>query len=159
TQHIGAYSVTLPGKGDITFLDTPGHEAFSAMRERGAQATDIVILVVAADDGVQPQTLESIKHAKAAEVPTGVAINKIDKPGANPDPIKAALAQAGLQPEDWGGDTPMIPVSARQKTNLDLLLENVLVQAEVLELSAVPKKAASGVVIESKVERGRGAMS
>jgi translation initiation factor IF-2 len=159
TQHIGAYSVTLPGKGDVSFLDTPGHEAFSAMRERGAQATDIVILVVAADDGVQPQTLESIKHAKEAEVPIVVAINKIDKPGTNPDTIKAALAQAGLQPEDWGGDTPMIPVSARQRTNLDLLLENVLLQAEVLELSSNPKKAASGVVIESKIERGRGAVS
>jgi translation initiation factor IF-2 len=159
TQHIGAYSVTLPGKGDITFLDTPGHEAFSAMRSRGAQATDLVILVVAADDGVQPQTLESIKHAKAAEVPIVVAINKIDKPGTNPDQIKGALASAGLQPEDWGGDTPMVPVSARQKTNLDLLLENLLLQAEVLELSSNPNKSAKGVVIESKLDRGRGAVS
>jgi translation initiation factor IF-2 len=159
TQHIGAYSVTLPGKGDITFLDTPGHEAFSAMRARGAQATDLVVLVVAADDGVQPQTLESIKHAKAAEVPIVVAINKIDKPGTNPDVIKGALANQGLQPEDWGGDTPMIPVSARQKTNLDLLLENVLLQAEVLELQSNPKKAATGVAIESKLDRGRGAVT
>jgi translation initiation factor IF-2 len=159
TQHIGAYSVTLPGKGDVTFLDTPGHEAFSAMRSRGAQATDIVVLVVAADDGVQPQTIESIKHAKEAEVPIVVAINKIDKQGTNPDAIKGALASQGLQPEDWGGDTPMVPVSARQKTNLDLLLENVLLQAEVLELSSNPKKAAKGVVVESKLDRGRGAVS
>jgi translation initiation factor IF-2 len=159
TQHIGAYSVNLPGKGDITFLDTPGHEAFSAMRSRGAQATDIIILVVAVDDGVQPQTLESIKLAKESKVPIVVAINKIDKPGANPDVVKAVLAQQGLQPEDWGGDVPMIPVSARMKTNLDLLLENVLLQAELLELSSNPDKLATGVVIESKVERGRGAMS
>jgi len=156
TQHIGAYSVTVPGKGDVTFLDTPGHEAFSAMRERGAQATDIVVLVVAVDDGVQPQTLESIKHAKGAEVAIVVAINKIDKQGSNPDAVKGALASNGLQPEDWGGDTPMVPVSARQKTNLDLLLENVLLQAEVLELASNPKKMASGLIIEARLERGRG---
>ncbi len=156
TQHIGAYTVSLPGKGDLSFLDTPGHEAFSAMRSRGAQATDVVVLVVAADDGVQPQTIESIKHAKEAEVPIVVAINKIDKPGINTDKIKGDLANQGLQPEDWGGDVPMIPVSARQKTNLELLLENVLLQAEVLDLASNPKKLATGVVIESKIERGRG---
>lgn len=159
TQHIGAYSVTLPGKGDVTFFDTPGHEAFSAIRSRGAQSTDIVILVVAADDGVQPQTIESIKHAKAADVPIVVAINKIDKPGVNTDAIKTALANHGLQPEEWGGDTPMVPISAKERTNLDLLLENVLLQAELLELQANVKKPASGVVVESSVARGRGAVA
>jgi len=156
TQHIGAYSVTLPGKGDISFLDTPGHEAFSAMRARGAQATDVVVLVVAVDDGVQPQTIESIKHAKESEVPIVVALNKIDKPGVNPDAIKTELANHGLTPEDWGGDVPMLPVSARAGTNLELLLENVLLQAEVLELSFNPTRPASGVVVESKLEKGRG---
>lgn len=159
TQHIGAYSVTLEGKGDVTFFDTPGHEAFSAIRSRGAQATDIIILVVAADDGVQPQTVESIKHAKAAGVPIVVAINKIDKPGVNTDVIKTTLAQHGLQPEEWGGDTPMIPISAKERTNLDLLLENVLLQAEMLELGANPEKHVSGLVVESRVERGRGAVA
>jgi translation initiation factor IF-2 len=140
----------------ISFLDTPGHEAFTAMRARGAQATDIVILVVAADDGVMPQTKEAIKHAKAAGVPIVVAINKIDKPGAQPDRIKQQLSEHGLVAEDWGGDTMMVPVSARQGTNLDKLLEAILLQAEVLELKANPMLPGSGVVIESKLEKGRG---
>jgi translation initiation factor IF-2 len=155
TQHIGAYSVTTK-RGDLTFLDTPGHEAFTSMRARGANVTDIVILVVAADDGVMPQTVEAIKHAKAAEVPIVVAINKIDVPGANPDRVKKDLANHELVPEEWGGDTIMVPVSAKQKTNLDLLLENVVLQAEVLELTANPVRPAVGAIIEAKLDRGRG---
>lgn len=136
TQHIGAYTVGVRDK-QVTFLDTPGHEAFTAMRARGAKATDIVILVVAADDGVMPQTVEAIHHAKAAGVPLIVAINKIDKPGANPDRVKNALTEHGLIPEAWGGDTIMVEVSAKQRTGLDQLLEMILLQAEVLELKAI----------------------
>jgi translation initiation factor IF-2 len=155
TQHIGAYSVTTP-RGDITFLDTPGHEAFTSMRARGAHVTDVVILVVAADDGVMPQTVEAIKHAKAAEVPIVVAINKMDVPGANPDRVKKDLATHELVPEEWGGDTIMVPVSAKQKMGLDLLLENVVLQAEVLELTSNPSRPAVGAIIEAKLDRGRG---
>jgi translation initiation factor IF-2 len=155
TQHIGAYSVTT-ARGDITFLDTPGHEAFTSMRARGANVTDIVILVVAADDGVMPQTVEAIKHAKAAEVPIVVAINKMDVPGANPDRVKKDLANHELVPEEWGGDTIMVPVSAKQKMGLDLLLENVVLQAEVLELTSNPSRPAVGAIIEAKLDRGRG---
>ena len=155
TQHIGAYTVSVRGK-QVTFLDTPGHEAFTAMRARGAKATDIVVLVVAADDGVMPQTVEAINHAQAAGVPLVVAINKIDKPGANPDRVKNALSEHGLIPEAWGGETIMVEVSAKQKIGLDQLLEMILLQAEVLELKADPTKMAKGLVIEAKLERGRG---
>jgi translation initiation factor IF-2 len=155
TQHIGAYTVSVRGK-QVTFLDTPGHEAFTAMRARGAKVTDIVILVVAADDGVMPQTIEAIHHAKAAGVPLIVAMNKIDKPTANPDRVKNALSEHGLISEAWGGDTIMVEVSAKQKTGLDTLLEMILLQAEVLELRADPHRQAKGTVIEAKIERGRG---
>jgi translation initiation factor IF-2 len=155
TQHIGAYTVSVRGK-QVTFLDTPGHEAFTAMRARGAKVTDIVILVVAADDGVMPQTIEAIHHAKAAGVPLIVAINKIDKPGANPDRVKNALSEQGLISEGWGGDTIMVEVSAKQKTGLDTLLEMILLQSEVLELQADPHRKAKGAVVEAKLERGRG---
>ena len=155
TQHIGAYIVGVRGKR-VTFLDTPGHEAFTAMRARGAKATDIVILVVAADDGVMPQTVEAIHHAKAAGVPLIVAINKVDKPGANIDRVKNALTEHGLVPEPWGGDTIMVEVSAKQRTGLDQLLEMILLQAEVLELKADPSRMAKGLVIEAKLDRGRG---
>jgi len=155
TQHIGAYTVTVHGK-QVTFLDTPGHEAFTAMRARGAKVTDIVILVVAADDGVMPQTVEAIHHAKAAGVPLIVAMNKIDKPTANPDRVRNALSEHGLISEAWGGDTIMVEVSAKQKTGLDQLLEMILLQAEVLELKADPHQLAKGAVVEAKLERGRG---
>jgi translation initiation factor IF-2 len=155
TQHIGAYTVTTP-KGDITFLDTPGHEAFTSMRARGANVTDLVVLVVAADDGVMPQTQEAVAHAKAAKVPLVVAINKMDLPGANPERVKKDLAALELVPEEWGGDTIMVPVSARTKAGVDLLLENILLQAEVLELTANPNRAALGTIIEAKLEKGRG---
>ena len=155
TQHIGAYTVMTP-KGEITFLDTPGHEAFTSMRARGAEVTDIVVLVVAADDGVMPQTVEAINHAKAAGVPIVVAINKMDVPGANPDRVKKDLATHELVPEDWGGETIMVPVSARTKMGLDLLLENIGLQAEVLELKSNPNQAAVGAIIEAKLEKGRG---
>jgi translation initiation factor IF-2 len=155
TQHIGAYTVVVRGK-QVTFLDTPGHEAFTAMRGRGAKITDIVILVVAADDGVMPQTIEAIHHAKAASVPIIVAINKIDKPGANPDRVKNTLSEHGLISESWGGDTIMVEVSAKEKTGLDTLLEMILLQSEVLELKADPHRLAKGVVVEAKLERGRG---
>ncbi|MBJ6764808.1 translation initiation factor IF-2 [Myxococcaceae bacterium JPH2] len=155
TQHIGAYSVTT-ARGDVTFLDTPGHEAFTSMRARGANVTDIVVLVVAADDGVMPQTVEAIKHAKQAEVPIVVAINKIDVPGANLDRVKKDLANHELTPEEWGGDTIMVPVSAKTKQNLDLLLENLALQAEVLELTANPTRPSVGAIVEAKLERGRG---
>jgi translation initiation factor IF-2 len=155
TQHIGAYTVTVHGK-QVTFLDTPGHEAFTAMRARGAKVTDIVILVVAADDGVMPQTVEAIHHAKAAGVPLIVAMNKIDKPNANPDRVRNALSEHGLISEAWGGDTIMVEVSAKQKTGLDQLLEMILLQAEVLELKADPHQLAKGAVVEAKLERGRG---
>jgi translation initiation factor IF-2 len=155
TQHIGAYTVATP-KGDITFLDTPGHEAFTSMRARGANVTDLVVLVVAADDGVMPQTQEAVSHAKAAKVPLVVAINKMDLPGANAERVKKDLAALELVPEEWGGDTIMVPVSARTKLGVDLLLENILLQAEVLELTSNPNRAALGTVIEAKLEKGRG---
>lgn len=155
TQHIGAYHVKTEG-GMITFLDTPGHAAFTAMRARGAKATDIVILVVAADDGVMPQTIEGIQHAKAAGVPIIVAVNKIDKPEADPDRIKNDLAQHDVIPEEWGGDTQFVHVSAKQGTGIDELLEAVLLQSEVLELTAIPSASGRGVVIESRLDKGRG---
>ncbi len=155
TQHIGAYYVKT-SKGDVVFLDTPGHEAFTAMRARGAQVTDIVILVVAADDGVMDQTREAINHAKAANVPIIVAINKIDKEGANPEKVKRELAEHGLIPEDWGGDTIFTEVSAKKKIGLDDLLEMLLLQAEVLELKANPNKPARGYIIEAKLDKGKG---
>ncbi|HEX9019895.1 MAG TPA: translation initiation factor IF-2 [Nitrospirota bacterium] len=155
TQHIGAYQVSLKGR-DITFLDTPGHAAFTAMRARGAQVTDIVILVVAADDGVMPQTKEAIAHAKAANVPIIVAINKIDKPEAKPDRVKQELSEFELIPEEWGGQTIFCEVSAKKKVGLEHLLEMVLIQADVLELKANPDKTARGTVIEAKLDRGRG---
>jgi translation initiation factor IF-2 len=155
TQHIGAYTVKSE-KGDVTFLDTPGHEAFSAMRARGANITDVVVLVVAVDDGVMPQTKEAIQHAQKAEVPIVVAINKMDLPGANPDRVKKELADLGLLPEEWGGDTIMVPVSAKTRQGLDLLLENILLQAEVLELRANPDRPAVGTVLEARLEKGRG---
>ncbi len=156
TQHIGAYQVTMASGQKITFLDTPGHEAFSQMRARGAKVTDIVVLVVAADDGIMPQTIEAIHHAKAAEVPLIVAINKIDLPGANPDRIKGELLQHEVALEGMGGDILCVEVSAKQKTNLDKLEEAILLQAEILELKANPDRAAQGIVIEAKMERGRG---
>jgi translation initiation factor IF-2 len=155
TQHIGAYTIQKDGKL-ITFIDTPGHEAFTSMRARGANVTDIVVLVVSADDGVMPQTREALSHAKAAEVPIIVAVNKIDKPGANPEKIKQALAELDLLAEDWGGDTIYVPVSALKKTNIDKLLESILLVAEVQDLKASPKGLARGVVLESRIEKGRG---
>lgn len=155
TQHIGAYHVETP-KGVITFLDTPGHAAFTSMRQRGAQATDIVILVVAADDGVMPQTVEAIKHARAAKVPLIVAMNKMDKPDANPDNLKQGLAQHEVIPEDWGGDVQFVPLSAKTGDGVDALLEAISVQAEVMELKAVREGRASGAVIESSLDKGRG---
>ncbi|GBD98549.1 translation initiation factor IF-2 [bacterium BMS3Abin07] len=155
TQHIGAYMVNIKGK-DIAFLDTPGHEAFTLMRARGAKVTDIVILVVAADDGVMPQTIEAIDHSKAAGVTMVVAINKIDKPEANPQKIRTELSEYGIVPEDWGGENIMVEVSAKQKTGIDELLEMILLQAEMLELKADPDMPARGAIIESKLDRGRG---
>jgi translation initiation factor IF-2 len=155
TQHIGAYTVRVHDK-KVTFLDTPGHEAFTAMRARGAKVTDLVVLVVAADDGVMPQTVEAIRHATAANVPIIVAINKIDKPGSNPDRVKHALAEHNLIPEAWGGQTIFVEVSAKQKTGLESLLEMILLQAEVLELKADPRRLAKGAVVEAKLDRGRG---
>ena len=155
TQHIGAYVVQAQGKA-ITFLDTPGHEAFTAMRARGAKVTDLVVLVVAADDGVMPQTLEAIDHARAANVPIIVAVNKMDKPDANADRVKNSLMERGLVPEAWGGETIYAEVSAKKKTGLDQLLEMILLQAEVLELRANPARLAKGIVIEAKIDRGRG---
>lgn len=157
TQHIGAYHVQTP-KGTITFLDTPGHAAFTAMRARGAKLTDIVILVVAADDGVMPQTIEAIEHAKAANVPLVVAVNKMDKQGADPDRVKTEISKHGLIPEDWGGETMFVPISAKTGMGVDNLLDSILVQAEVLELKAVIDSPARGVVIESRLDRGRGAV-
>ncbi|RUM43719.1 MAG: translation initiation factor IF-2 [Desulfurobacterium sp.] len=159
TQHIGASVVevdTSEGKKTLVFLDTPGHEAFTAMRARGAQVTDIAVLVVAADDGVMPQTVEAINHAKAAGVPIIVAINKIDKPGANPERVKQELTQYGLIPEDWGGDTIMVPVSAKTGEGVDELLEMIALQAELMELKANPDKPARGVVLEAKLDKKRG---
>jgi translation initiation factor IF-2 len=162
TQHIGAYKVTVQDKQSpaygrqIVFLDTPGHEAFTRMRSRGAKATDIVVLVVAADDGVMPQTVEAIDHAHAAEVPIIVAVNKIDKPGALPDRVKKQLGDRGLMPEDWGGTTVFVDVSAKQKTNLNLLMEMICLVADLQELRATPERPAQGVVLEAKLDRGRG---
>jgi translation initiation factor IF-2 len=165
TQHIGAYSVFVPNPDNpketrrVVFLDTPGHEAFTMMRARGAKATDVVILVVAADDGVMPQTIEAIEHSKAAGVPIIVAINKIDKPGANVDKVKQGLATHGLQPTDWGGDIEMVEVSAKQHQNLDALLETVLLSTDILNLKASPTRLASGVVLEAKLDKGRGSVA
>jgi translation initiation factor IF-2 len=156
TQHIGAYHVDVGDSRSVVFLDTPGHEAFTLMRARGAKVTDVVVLVVAADDGVMPQTREAIDHAKAANVPIVVAINKIDKPGANPDNVKRELAELNLVPEDWGGQTVMVPVSAKKRQNLDQLLEMILLSTDILELRANPKRSASGAVLEAKLDRGRG---
>lgn len=158
TQHIGAYSVKVNGK-DISFLDTPGHEAFTSMRARGAQLTDIAILVVAADDGVMPQTIEAISHAKAAEVPIIVAINKIDKPDSNIDRIKQDLVDNGLMPEDWGGDVITVPVSALKNEGIDELLEMVLLVAEMQELKANPDRPAIGIVVEAQLDKGKGPMA
>jgi len=155
TQHIGAYHVETE-RGMVTFLDTPGHAAFTAMRARGAKATDIVILVVAADDGVMPQTIEAVQHAQAAGVPLVVAVNKIDKPGADLDRIRSELSVHGVTSEDWGGDTPFVPVSAKVGTGVDELLEAVLLQAEILELKATPSAPGRGVVVESRLDKGRG---
>jgi translation initiation factor IF-2 len=165
TQHIGAYSVEVPNPDDnsllrrIVFLDTPGHEAFTLMRARGAKVTDIVVLVVAADDGVMPQTLEAIDHAKAASVPIIVAINKVDKPDANPDRVKKELADRGLLWDGWGGDTTMVEVSAKKKQNIEGLLEMVLLTADILDLKSNPKRKATGTVLEAKLDRGRGAVA
>ena len=165
TQHIGAYSVQVPNPDNpaemrrVVFLDTPGHEAFTMMRARGARATDVVVLVVAADDGVMPQTIEAIEHSRAAGVPIVVAINKIDKPDANPDRVKQELANQGLQPVEWGGDTEMVLVSAKRRENLDTLLETILLTADILNLKASPTRLASGVVLEAKLDRGRGSVA
>ncbi len=156
TQHIGAYHVEVGDGRSVVFLDTPGHEAFTLMRARGAKVTDVVVLVVAADDGVMPQTKEAINHSKAAGVPIVVAINKIDKPGANPDNVKRELAEVELVPEDWGGDTVMVSVSAKKQENLDQLLEMILLSSDILELKANPKRSASGTVLETKLDKGRG---
>ena len=155
TQHIGAYQVET-SRGRVVFLDTPGHEAFTALRARGAQVTDITVLVVAADDGIMPQTIEAIDHSKAAGVPIIVAINKMDKPDADPDRVKRQLTEHGLVPEDWGGDVICVPVSAKARTGIDELLEMIALQAEMMELKANPNKPARGVVIEARVDRGRG---
>jgi translation initiation factor IF-2 len=158
TQHIGAYQALVDGR-KITFLDTPGHEAFTVMRARGAQATDIVILVVAADDGVMPQTVEAIDHAKAAKVPVMVAINKIDKPDANPERVKQQLADLGLVVEEWGGDTVCVPISAKQGQGISDLLENLFLVADILELKADPDSAAEGVIIEAKLDKTKGPLA
>ncbi len=165
TQHIGAYSVQVPSpdhSGEtrrVVFLDTPGHEAFTLMRARGAKATDVVVLVVAADDGVMPQTIEAIEHSRAANVPIVVAINKIDKPDANPDRVKQELAKHGLNPVEWGGETEMVQVSAKKRQNLETLLETILLTSDILNLRASPTRLASGVVLEAKLDRGRGAVA
>jgi translation initiation factor IF-2 len=165
TQHIGAYSVQVPSVDNpaetrrVVFLDTPGHEAFTMMRARGAKATDIVVLVVAADDGVMPQTIEAIEHSRAANVPIVVAINKIDKPDANPERVKQELAQQGLSPLEWGGETEMVQVSAKKRQNLETLLETILLTSDILNLRASPTRLASGVVLEAKLDRGRGAVA
>ena len=155
TQHIGAYKAKF-GERTITFLDTPGHEAFTSMRARGAKATDIAVLVIAADDGIMPQTIEAINHAKDAEISIIVAINKIDKPGADIEKIKRQLMEHNLVPEEWGGDIICVPVSAKNGTGISELLENLLLVADMKELKANPNREASGVVIESKLEKGRG---
>ena len=156
TQHIGAYLVHVGDKKSVVFLDTPGHEAFTMMRARGAKVTDVVVLVVAADDGVMPQTREAIDHAKAANVKIIVAVNKIDKPGANPEPVKRQLTELGLMPEEWGGQTVFVEVSAKKKQNLDTLLEMILLVTEMDDFKANPKRSAVGAVLETKLDRGRG---
>ena len=158
TQHIGASVVNINGR-QITFIDTPGHEAFTAMRARGAQVTDVIVLVVAADDGVMPQTIEAINHAKAANVPIVVAVNKIDKPGATPERVRQELVEHGVIPEEWGGENMFVDVSARQRINIDELLETILLQADILELKANPNALASGFVIEANLDRGRGSVA
>ena len=158
TQHIGAYQVEYKGR-KITFLDTPGHEAFTAMRSRGAKATDIAVLVVAADDGVMPQTVEAMDHAKAAGVPIVVAINKTDMPDANPERVKRQLVERGLVIEEWGGDVVAVPISARERQGIDLLLENILVVAEVSELKADPERPAVGVIVEAQVDKSKGPLA
>ena len=155
TQHIGAYQVVQQGKR-IVFLDTPGHEAFTSMRARGAQVTDIAILVVAADDGVMPQTIEAINHAKSAKVPIIVAINKMDKPGANPERVMQQMTEYGLVAESWGGDTIMVPVSAVKKTGISELLEMILLVAEVQDLKANPNRPAVGTIVEAELDKGKG---
>lgn len=155
TQHIGAYKVMVNNR-EITFLDTPGHEAFTSMRARGAQVTDVAILVVAADDGVMPQTIEAINHAKAAEIPIIVAVNKIDLPGANVDKIKQEMMNYELVPEEWGGDTIFVPISAKKKINIDNLLEMVLLVADMKELKANPNKQAKGTVLEARLDKAKG---
>ncbi|HEX8844912.1 MAG TPA: translation initiation factor IF-2 [Pyrinomonadaceae bacterium] len=165
TQHIGAYSVQVPSPDNpaemrrVVFLDTPGHEAFTMMRARGAKATDVVVLVVAADDGVMPQTIEAIEHSRAAGVPIVVAINKIDRPDANPERVKQELSNQGLQPVEWGGETEMVQVSAKRRENLETLLETILLTADILNLKASPTRLASGVVLEAKLDRGRGSVA
>ncbi len=156
TQHIGAYQVTAPNGAAVTFIDTPGHAAFTAMRARGAKVTDIVVLVVAADDGVMPQTVEAINHARAAHVPIIVAINKIDKPDAKPERVRAELLQYEVQVESLGGETLEVEVSAKQQINLDKLLELIALQAELLDLKANPDRSAEGTVIEARLDKGRG---
>ncbi|MDW7711159.1 MAG: translation initiation factor IF-2 [Deferrisomatales bacterium] len=158
TQHIGAYAVET-SRGPLVFLDTPGHEAFTALRARGAKLTDITVLVVAADDGIMPQTVEAIDHSKAAKVPIIVAVNKMDKPEADPDRVKRGLTEQGLVPEDWGGDVICVPVSAKQGMGIDQLLEMIALQAEIMELTANPKRPARGTVIEARIDRGRGAVA
>jgi translation initiation factor IF-2 len=159
TQHIGAYQVTAPSGAKVTFIDTPGHAAFTAMRARGAKVTDVVVLVVAADDGVMPQTVEAIHHAKAAKVPMIVAINKIDKPDAKPERVRTELLQHEIQVESLGGDVLDVEVSAVKKTNLDRLLETIGLQSEILDLKANPDRPAEGTVIEAKLDRGRGSVA
>ena len=156
TQHIGAYKVDIGNEKSITFLDTPGHEAFTAMRARGAQLTDIVVLIIAADDAVMPQTVEAINHAQAASVPIVIAINKIDKPGANVDKIKQQLADRNILVEDWGGKYQCVEVSAKTGLNVDNLLEVILLEAELLDLKANPERTARGAVVESELDKGRG---
>ena len=156
TQHIGAYQVVAPNGAPVTFIDTPGHAAFTAMRARGAKVTDVVVLVVAADDGVMPQTIEAINHARAANVPMIVAINKIDKPDAKPERVRAELLQYEVQVETMGGETLEVEVSALQRTNLDKLLEMIALQAELLDLKSNPDRPAEGTVIEARLDRGRG---
>ncbi len=159
TQHIGASEVTTKDGKRLVFLDTPGHEAFTSMRARGAKVTDIAVIVVAADDGVMPQTLEAISHAKAAKVPLVIAMNKIDKPDANPDRVKTELAEAGVVVEDYGGDTPLVPVSAKTRVGIEELLEIILLVADLQELRANPKRDAVGTVIEARLDKGRGAVA
>ena len=155
TQHIGAYTITKNGK-EITFIDTPGHEAFSEMRARGASVTDIAIIVIAADDGVKPQTIEALNHAKAANAPIIIAVNKIDKPDANPDKLKAEAAELGFTPLEWGGEYEFVHISAKTGEGIDNLLETILLQAEILDLKANPNRPARAIVIESSLEKGKG---